>query len=103
ARDQDGLPGGLRPDRLADADRPPLPAALAPLPAPVGGAEALLPERRRRREAALSAETRPFVFATVGTDHHPFHRLVRWLDDWYALDGASRTRCLIQTGTSEPP
>jgi UDP-N-acetylglucosamine transferase subunit ALG13 len=47
-------------------------------------------------------KSRPFVFATVGTDHHPFHRLVEWVDVWYG-ERAADVRCLIQTGTSRPP
>jgi UDP-N-acetylglucosamine transferase subunit ALG13 len=45
---------------------------------------------------------RASVFVTVGTDHHPFDRLVRWTDDWL------RTRpepvaCFVQSGTSRVP
>jgi UDP-N-acetylglucosamine transferase subunit ALG13 len=39
----------------------------------------------------------PFVFVTVGTDHHPFDRLVRWADGWTTRTGVA---CLVQTGTS---
>ena len=31
-------------------------------------------------ESAHAAVTRPLVFVTVGTDHHPFNRLVQWVD-----------------------
>ena len=41
----------------------------------------------------------PFVFATVGTDHHPFDRFVAWIDSWAAAGG----RCVVQTGTSAVP
>jgi UDP-N-acetylglucosamine transferase subunit ALG13 len=41
----------------------------------------------------------PLVVVTVGTDHHRFDRLVRWIDAWYARhDGA--VRVLAQTGTA---
>jgi UDP-N-acetylglucosamine transferase subunit ALG13 len=47
----------------------------------------------------------PLLLVTVGTDHHPFDRLVRWVDGW--LDGetgqAAGLRCLMQTGTSPRP
>ena len=44
----------------------------------------------------------PLLLVTVGTDHHPFDRLVRWAEAW--LDGhPGRLRCLMQTGTSAPP
>ena len=45
----------------------------------------------------------PLVFATVGTDHHPFDRLVRWLDGWLESREDDRVRCLVQTGTSMQP
>lgn len=41
------------------------------------------------------------VFATVGTDQHPFDRLVRWLDRVAA--GNAALQCVIQYGTSTPP
>jgi UDP-N-acetylglucosamine transferase subunit ALG13 len=45
---------------------------------------------------------RPLLLVTVGTDHHPFDRLVRWVDAWLA-GGPRELRCLMQTGTSTPP
>ncbi len=46
---------------------------------------------------------RDLVFVTVGTDHHPFDRLVAWADEW-ARSGRNRgTDCLIQSGTSRSP
>jgi UDP-N-acetylglucosamine transferase subunit ALG13 len=44
----------------------------------------------------------PLLLVTVGTDHHPFDRLVRWADAWLA-GHRGELRCLIQTGTSAPP
>jgi UDP-N-acetylglucosamine transferase subunit ALG13 len=41
------------------------------------------------------------VFATVGTDQHPFDRLVRWLDRIAA--GSPDLQCVIQYGTSTSP
>lgn len=46
--------------------------------------------------------TKPLLFVTVGTDHHPFDRLVRWLDAWLESGGQKRFRCLLQHGTSMP-
>jgi UDP-N-acetylglucosamine transferase subunit ALG13 len=44
----------------------------------------------------------PLVFVTVGTDHHPFPRLMEWMDR--SLDELdARVRCLVQHGTSAPP
>lgn len=41
------------------------------------------------------------VTATLGTDHHRFDRLVRWLDDWVAERGD--VSALVQHGHSMPP
>ena len=41
-----------------------------------------------------------FIFATVGTDHHRFDRLVRWVDQWLA-DRACHG--FIQSGPAEAP
>lgn len=46
---------------------------------------------------------RPLVLVTVGTDHHPFDRLVAWIDSWIATKPPGLVRCLVQTGTSVPP
>lgn len=43
--------------------------------------------------------SRPLVFVSVGTDHHPFDRLIGWVDTWLP-DGV---RCVVQHGTSAPP
>jgi UDP-N-acetylglucosamine transferase subunit ALG13 len=48
------------------------------------------------------SEGRPLLLVTVGTDHHPFDRLVRWADAWLA-GHPGELRCLMQTGTSAPP
>lgn len=41
------------------------------------------------------------VVASVGTDHHPFDRLVRWLDRWAA--DRPDVAVFIQRGTSTAP
>jgi UDP-N-acetylglucosamine transferase subunit ALG13 len=46
--------------------------------------------------------TEPLVFVTVGTDHHPFDRLVRWLEAWLESGAKHRVRCLLQHGASVP-
>lgn len=33
-------------------------------------------------QPVAAAVTRPLVFVSVGMDHHPFDRLVRWVDCW---------------------
>jgi UDP-N-acetylglucosamine transferase subunit ALG13 len=47
----------------------------------------------------------PLLLVTVGTDHHPFDRLVQWVDGWLATPGGCATglHCLMQTGTWVPP
>lgn len=44
----------------------------------------------------------PLVLVTVGTDHHPFDRLMDWIDAWLA-DTTRVVRCVAQYGTSRPP
>ena len=43
----------------------------------------------------------PLLLAMVGTDHHPFQRLVDWVDAWSV--GQPGVECLIQYGTAAPP
>jgi UDP-N-acetylglucosamine transferase subunit ALG13 len=50
-----------------------------------------------------TSDVKPLLFVTVGTDHHPFDRLVSWLDAWLQAGGKRRVRCLVQHGTSIPP
>jgi UDP-N-acetylglucosamine transferase subunit ALG13 len=45
----------------------------------------------------------PLVFVTVGTDHHPFDRLIRWVDRWLESRGDAAVRCVVQHGTSQAP
>lgn len=47
------------------------------------------------------AATSPLVLVVVGTDHHPFDRVVHWSDEW-AGDNPE-VRVLVQYGTSRPP
>ena len=42
------------------------------------------------------------VFVTVGTDHHPFDRVVTWVSEW-AKDHDVSDQCFAQYGTSSPP
>jgi UDP-N-acetylglucosamine transferase subunit ALG13 len=43
------------------------------------------------------------VFATVGTDHHPFGRMVHWVDRWVEANAQDGVAGLIQIGTSPAP
>jgi UDP-N-acetylglucosamine transferase subunit ALG13 len=45
----------------------------------------------------------PTVLVSVGTDHHPFDRLVRWMDGWLGAQSNSDVTCLVQYGASQPP
>jgi UDP-N-acetylglucosamine transferase subunit ALG13 len=42
------------------------------------------------------------VLLVVGTDHHPFDRVVRWVDAWAQARGRAE-RVVIQYGTSAAP
>ncbi len=42
------------------------------------------------------------VLVLVGTDHHPFDRVIRWVDDW-AAGHPGQPRVLVQRGTSCVP
>ena len=50
----------------------------------------------------IGGSDRTNVFVTVGTDHHPFDRLIGWVDSWLA-NGSQRAQSFVQYGTSSPP
>ena len=71
----------------ATHDRAALPAGDRPVPRPVARAAAPLPRHGRwpdRCTDRWNPGTQPLVFVTVGTDHHPFDRLMDWIDRWGA-------------------
>lgn len=43
------------------------------------------------------------VLVLLGTDWHPFDRLVRWCDRWITDQPATDTRCVVQYGSSIAP
>jgi UDP-N-acetylglucosamine transferase subunit ALG13 len=43
------------------------------------------------------------MFVTVGTDHHPFDRMIKWIDNWLEAGGSGRATCFVQSGTSARP
>jgi UDP-N-acetylglucosamine transferase subunit ALG13 len=45
---------------------------------------------------------RPLVVVTVGTDHHPFTRLISWFDRWMARQG-QQVDGVVQYGTAAAP
>lgn len=57
------------------------------------------PEKLRAL-ATSKPRPRPLVFVTVGSDHHPFDRLVSWVDAWAARNDVD---CVVQYGTAQPP
>jgi len=50
-----------------------------------------------------SPAPRPFVLVAVGTDHHPFDRVVEWVDAWLEQGAVGRVDALVQYGHSQPP
>ncbi len=51
----------------------------------------------------MSATAGPRVVVTIGTDHHPFDRLMRWVDDLVAAGVIPGHRALVQFGSSRRP
>lgn len=49
----------------------------------------------------MPEQVRAEVVVAVGTDHHPFDRLVGWIDDW--AKAKPETSVVIQRGTSQEP
>jgi len=45
----------------------------------------------------------PLLLVLVGTDIHPFDRLVVWVQRWLTDRGSTAPRCVMQRGTSTPP
>jgi UDP-N-acetylglucosamine transferase subunit ALG13 len=64
------------------------------VPRPVPGVR--IPRQRR------AETTRVVVLVVVGTDKHPFDRLLNWLERWYA-DAVDQVDMLVQYGQSRPP
>lgn len=44
----------------------------------------------------------PRIVVTLGTDFHPFNRLVEWVDEWLTCNTALQAETLIQHGMSSP-
>ncbi len=51
----------------------------------------------------MDTNGKPLIFVTVGTDHHPFDRLIEWVDGWLANGGQSKARVVVQRGASSRP
>jgi UDP-N-acetylglucosamine transferase subunit ALG13 len=52
---------------------------------------------------AAAPEAAPLVLVMVGTDHHPFGRLVDWADDWLASRPGGQVQMVIQHGRTHSP
>lgn len=50
-----------------------------------------------------SGQALPLLVVTVGSDHHPFDRLIGWVDRWLAEGGSARVRAVLQHGTAARP
>jgi UDP-N-acetylglucosamine transferase subunit ALG13 len=48
-------------------------------------------------------DDRPLLVVTVGSDHHPFDRIIDWLDEYLVSGRADRVRYVCQHGTSHAP
>lgn len=53
--------------------------------------------------SSIGDTAKPLVFVTVGTDHHPFDRVIRWVDGWLADGAGERVECVVQHGSSARP
>jgi UDP-N-acetylglucosamine transferase subunit ALG13 len=45
----------------------------------------------------------PRLLVTIGTDHHPFDRLMQWIDELIDSGAISAEQVLVQTGSTRPP
>jgi UDP-N-acetylglucosamine transferase subunit ALG13 len=50
--------------------------------------------------APADRTARPRVIVTVGTDHHPFDRLITWTNDWLGTHPEQAAGFFVQSGTA---
>ena len=55
---------------------------------------------RPSQDGAAAGQRLPRLLVTIGTDHHPFTRLVTWVERWLANGGDQRVDALIQHGAT---
>lgn len=67
-----------------------------------GAAEPSAARIPRPRGAPDRSRDRVRVLVAVGTDTHPFDRLIDWLEQWYAIR-AAEVSMVVQYGRSRPP
>ena len=92
-----GVHRGLRPRRHADHDRAALRTVHHASARPVAEPAGLLSRRTARGAPPVTA----LVLALTGTDHHPFDRMVEWVDA--AAVRHPDVRFVIQHGLTRPP
>ena len=51
----------------------------------------------------MTSLTTNLVLVTVGTDHHPFTRVVEWTNDYVAAQPSESVEFVCQHGTAAPP
>lgn len=68
---------------------------------PTTGADAICPQQIPRPRSAPSPR-RDVVLVAVGTDAHPFDRLIDWLEGWYA-GMTGQVSMVVQYGRSRTP
>jgi len=51
-------------------------------------------------DPGLPEPAEPRVLVIVGTDHHPFNRLIRWINDWLAAHPAQVPGFFVQSGAA---
>jgi UDP-N-acetylglucosamine transferase subunit ALG13 len=54
----------------------------------------------RPREDTAGERQLPRLLVTIGTDHHPFTRLMTWVERWLASGGSQRVDAVIQHGAT---
>src|SRR5699024_5127500 len=96
ARDPHDVHRGHRPEPVAHAHRAGGPRTRGYVRRAVPGADAPVPGRNRGRTDAMSTR----VLVTVGTDPHPFTRLIEWVDHW--ADTRTDLDLVVQHGTAPP-
>ncbi len=54
-------------------------------------------------EGHMTTEPTQLVLVMVGTDHHPFDRMVEWIDEWLGGRPTPNVRVVVQHGSTTGP
>ena len=94
-------------DRITrpDTDRAPVLPPLRAVPAAMAGADRPVSARQSRRRTPVTGSSTSNagarrVVVTVGTDHHPFDRLVSWVNSWIELHPERASDFFVQSGAA---